>query len=83
MLANQLDLIGDLYYANKIKDLYVNMLQNNKIILNKTKEKANFYVVNIHNSSKVQIELFRKFCKYKICKIYITPPGKMQTIIMN
>lgn len=78
VFANQLDSIYDLYEADEVEEICNNMIQNNKIILNNIKGKANFYVVNIHKSSKLQIELYRKFCKdnIEIGKIYISPPGE-------
>ncbi len=75
---NQLDLTYDLYDCNEVEDIYQNMMQNNKIINKNMRGKANLYVVNLYNSSKTQIELFRKFCKdnIEIGKMYITPPGE-------
>lgn len=75
---NQLDLTYDLYDCNEVEDIYKNMKQNNKIINKNMRGKANLYVVNLYNSSKTQIELFRKFCKgnIEIGKMYITPPGE-------
>ena len=54
------------------------MKQNNKIIYKNIRGRANFYVVNIYDSAKIQIELSRRFCKdnIEIGKMYITPPGE-------
>lgn len=76
--SNQLDLMYDLYDSDEVEDIYNNIQQNNKIIYNNIKGKANFYIVNVYNSAKIQIELLRKFCKnnIEIGKMYITPPGE-------
>ena len=78
ILAEQLKLTYDLYDSDEIEEIYNNMIQNNRIIINNTKGKANFYVVDIYKSSKTQIELYRKFCKNNIemGKIYISTPGE-------
>ena len=76
--SNQLDLTYDLYDCDEVEDIYNNMKQNNKIIYKNIRGRANFYVVNIYNSAKMQIELSRRFCNnnIEIGKMYITPPGE-------
>lgn len=76
--SNQLELTYDLYDRDEVEDIYNNMKQNNKIIYKNIRGRANFYVVNIYDSAKIQIELSRRFCKdnIEIGKMYITPPGE-------
>lgn len=78
ILAEQMDLVYDLYDFQEIEDIYDNMINNNKIFQSSTKGKANCYIINLYNSSKEQMNMARKFCKNKleIGRMYITPPGE-------
>lgn len=78
ILSEQMELIYDLYEPKEVEEIYINMLQNNKILLNNIKGKANCYIVNSYESSKCQINMIRKFCdnKIEIGKMYITQPGE-------
>lgn len=78
VFSDQMDLIFDLYEDSEVEELYKNMLQNNKTLLSNIKGRVNCYIVNIHNSAKVQAEMVRRFCNNNIelGKVYITPPGE-------
>lgn len=78
VLAEQMELIYDLYEADEVEDLYSNMVQNNKILLKNISGRANCYIVNLYDSSKRQMNMIRNFCKknVEIGRIYMTPPGE-------
>jgi len=77
-LSEQMESIYDLYEPNEAEEIYINMLQNNKIFLNNISGRANCYVINSYDSRKKQINMIRKFCNrnIEIGKMYITPPGE-------
>ena len=46
ILAEQMELIYDLYDPVEVEELYYNMLQNNKILFNNISGRANCYIIN-------------------------------------
>lgn len=78
ILAEQMELIYDLYEPKEVEEIYINMLQNNKILLNNISGRANGYVVNSYGSGKKQVNMLRKFFdnRIEIGKIYMTEPGE-------
>ncbi len=78
ILSQQMELIYDLYEPKEVEEIYVNMLQNNRILLKNISGRANCYIINSYDSSKKQISMIRRFCsnKIEIGKMYITPPGE-------
>lgn len=85
ILAEQMELIYDLYDPVEVEELYYNMLQNNKILLNNISGRANCYIINFCDTKDRQIKMLRKFCKnnIEIGKMYITPPGENKEIYYN
>ena len=77
-LADQMNLIYDLYEAEEVEELYNNMIKNNKILFNNISGRAYCYIINAYNSAKNQINLARKYCgnNIEIGKMYITPVGE-------
>lgn len=78
VLSEQMELIYDLYEPNEVEEIYDNMIQNNRILLNNISGRANCYIINAYGSSKKQIRMVRQFCnnKIEIGKMYITQPGE-------
>lgn len=77
-LVEQMELIYDLYEPKEVEEIYRNMLQNNKTLLNSISGRANCYIINSYDSSTKQINMIRRFCSnnIEIGKMYITPPGE-------
>lgn len=78
ILSEQMELIYDLYEPNEVEEIYDNMIQNNRILLNNISGRANCYIINAYDSSKKQIRMIREFCNntIEIGKMYITQPGE-------
>lgn len=78
ILAEQMDLVFDLYDLNEVQQEYNNMIENNKILTKNISGKANCYIINVFNSAQKQKETIEKFCgtKIEIGRIYISPPGQ-------
>lgn len=78
IIAEQMNLVYDLYDKDEIENLYHNMIDCNKIINRNKSGRANCYIVNYQNSAKTQLELARKFCdtNIELGKIYITHSGE-------
>lgn len=78
ILSEQMELIYDLYEPKEVEEIYGNMLQNNRILLNNISGRANCYIINSYNSSRKQVGMIRRFCSnnIEIGKMYITPPGE-------
>lgn len=78
LLAEQMNLIYDLYDTNEIENIYNNMLHNNRIISENISGRANCYIINSYNSANKQIDLARQFCgsSIEIGKMYIAPVGE-------
>lgn len=78
LLSKQMELIYDLYEPKEVEEIYINMLQNNRIIHKSIRGRANCYIVNSYNSANEQIKRIKEFCysKIEIGKMYITGPGE-------
>ena len=78
LLSTQMELVYDLYEPKKVEEIYINMLQNNKIVHKSVRGRANCYIINSYNSINKQTERIKEFCSNKIelGKMYITGPGE-------
>lgn len=78
LLSKQMELIYDLYEPKEVEEIYINMLQNNRIIHKSIRGRTNCYIVNSYNSANEQIKRIKEFCcsKIEIGKMYITAPGE-------
>lgn len=78
ILSKQMELIYDLYEPKEVEKIYINMLQNNKIIHKSVRGRANCYIINSYNSINEQTKRIKEFCSNKIelGKMYITEPGE-------
>ena len=74
ILADQMDLIYDLYDLDEIMQKY-ERLGNNKVCVNSISGKANCYIINAFSTVEKQKKRFTEFCEntnLKIGKIYVT-----------
>lgn len=78
LLSKQMELIYDLYEPKEVEEIYINMLQNNRIIHKSIRGRTNCYIVNSYNSANEQIKRIKEFCcnKIEIGKMYIAGPGE-------
>ena len=79
ILAEQMDLIYDLYDFDEIEQEYEKLIKTNKTIFRNTKGRVGGYIVNLYDSSLEQIKNIEKFCfKHKLTlgRLYITRPGE-------
>ncbi|MBE5820808.1 MAG: hypothetical protein E7310_08440 [Clostridiales bacterium] len=78
ILADQMNLIYDLYDLDEIEAEYENYKKSNKTIFRRNKGKVGSYIINLYDSSKDQIKNVEKFCfkhRLNLGRIYITKPG--------
>lgn len=79
VLAEQMDLIYDLYDFGEIEQEYEKLIKTNKTIFRNTKGRVGGYIVNLYDSSLEQIKNIEKFCfKHKLTlgRLYVTRPGE-------
>lgn len=79
ILAEQMDLIYDLYDFDEIEQEYEKLIKTNKTIFRNTKGRVGGYIVNLYDSSLEQIKNIEKFCfKHKLTlgRLYVTRPGE-------
>ena len=77
-LAEQMDLIYDLYDLDEIKKEYEKLIKTNKTIFRRTSGRVGGYVVNLYDSQKDQITNIEKFCfkhRLNLGRIYVTRSG--------
>lgn len=78
ILAEQMDLIYDLYNLDEIEAEYEKLIKTNRTILKKTKGRVGAYIINLYDSSKDQIKNIEKFCfkhRLNLGRVYITKEG--------
>lgn len=83
VLADQMNLIYDLYDEDEVETEYKQIIENNKIFNKNISGRANAFIVNIFDSSVQQKNAVERFCKnstVELGKVYITPPGENQEI---
>ena len=79
VLANQMNIIFDLYNEEVVEKQYEQMIENNKIFNKNISGRANTYIVNIFDSSTQQKQSIERFCKkstIELGKVYATPIGQ-------
>ena len=78
ILADQMNLIYDLYDLDEIEAEYEKYKKSNKTIFRRNKGRVGSYIINLYDSSKDQIKNVEKFCfkhRLNLGRIYITRPG--------
>lgn len=81
VLAEEMNLIYDLYEPNEIETEYENYLKSNRTIIRKNKSRIGIYIINFYDSAKEQNRTLEEFCKkhrMNATKIFISPPGENQ-----
>lgn len=81
VLADQMNLIYDLYDEDEVETEYKQIIENNKIFNKNISGRANVFIVNIFDSSVQQKNAVERFCKnstVELGKVYVMPPGENQ-----